>query len=229
MCELLGMFFAHCWHKFRITFKIQFRLHFMSFMSIRPSFVFWCIQFRVTLWLESAVQSADSNKLSHACVIFSTCIKVGLSAWLLDIIVYRANINIWPPVSRIDSYALSEHLQLHWTHFTLGTLLGSDSRNLWHRIGMNQLLSYLAWCIVKNVWSIKNKEIKIFKLELRPPETVCVNALDDFQLKVEWTAAVNQSESSFVIEWYPIQDDTVAGLSWKILNGSEKSFIITGV
>ncbi|XP_034170468.2 interleukin-31 receptor subunit alpha isoform X2 [Pangasianodon hypophthalmus] len=65
--------------------------------------------------------------------------------------------------------------------------------------------------------------------ELRPPESITVNALDDFRLKVEWTATVNQSEASFVIEWFPIPDTTVVGLNWKILNGSEKSFIIAGV
>ncbi|KAF5889812.1 interleukin-31 receptor subunit alpha-like, partial [Clarias magur] len=65
--------------------------------------------------------------------------------------------------------------------------------------------------------------------ELGPPENISVNALDDFQLEVEWTAAVKQSESSFVVEWFAIPDTTVVGLSWMILKGSAKSFIITGV
>ncbi|XP_046733162.1 interleukin-31 receptor subunit alpha isoform X2 [Silurus meridionalis] len=65
--------------------------------------------------------------------------------------------------------------------------------------------------------------------ELQPPESISVNSLDDFQLKVEWTATVRQSDSSFVVEWFPIPNNTVAGLHWKILNSTEKSFIITGV
>ncbi|KAK3513714.1 hypothetical protein QTP70_028764 [Hemibagrus guttatus] len=65
--------------------------------------------------------------------------------------------------------------------------------------------------------------------ELRPPESISVKALDDFQLKVEWKVMVNQSESSYVVEWFPIPDTTVVGLHWKILNGFETSFIITGV
>ncbi|XP_060762210.1 interleukin-31 receptor subunit alpha isoform X2 [Neoarius graeffei] len=65
--------------------------------------------------------------------------------------------------------------------------------------------------------------------ELQAPESISFNALDDFQLKVEWTATANQSESRFVVEWFPIPNTTVVGLYWKILNGSEKSFIITGV
>lgn len=71
--------------------------------------------------------------------------------------------------------------------------------------------------------------INIFKIELRLPESIRVNALDDFQLKVEWKAMVNQSESSYVVEWFPIPNTTVAGLHWKILSGFETSFIITGV
>lgn len=69
----------------------------------------------------------------------------------------------------------------------------------------------------------------IFKIELGPPENISVVALDDFELEVEWTATVKQSESSFVVEWFPIPDTTVVGLSWRILKGSAKSFIITGV
>ncbi|XP_035384360.1 interleukin-31 receptor subunit alpha isoform X2 [Electrophorus electricus] len=62
---------------------------------------------------------------------------------------------------------------------------------------------------------------------LPSPVSISVNALDDFQLKVEWTAAVNQSDTSFVIEWFPITDNTFGGAYWKRLNGSARSFIIT--
>ncbi|XP_017350452.2 interleukin-31 receptor subunit alpha [Ictalurus punctatus] len=65
--------------------------------------------------------------------------------------------------------------------------------------------------------------------ELQPPASIRVYALDDFQLKVQWTATVKQSESSFVVEWFPVPDTTVVDLDWRIVNGSEKSFIITGV
>ncbi|XP_072525345.1 interleukin-6 receptor subunit beta [Salminus brasiliensis] len=61
---------------------------------------------------------------------------------------------------------------------------------------------------------------------LPPPVDLSVTKLDDFQLKVEWKAAVYQSEASFVVEWYPIPDNTASGLHWKILNGSARSFII---
>ncbi|TSP09136.1 Interleukin-6 receptor subunit beta [Bagarius yarrelli] len=63
--------------------------------------------------------------------------------------------------------------------------------------------------------------------ELPAPEGISVNVLDDFQLKVEWKATVNQSESSFVVEWFPVPNTTAVGLYWKILKGSETSFIIT--
>ncbi|XP_047662616.1 interleukin-31 receptor subunit alpha isoform X3 [Tachysurus fulvidraco] len=66
-------------------------------------------------------------------------------------------------------------------------------------------------------------------VELQPPESISVNALDDFQLKVEWKALVNQSESSYVVEWFPIPETSAVGLRWKILNGFETSFIITGI
>ncbi|XP_022534671.2 interleukin-31 receptor subunit alpha isoform X1 [Astyanax mexicanus] len=60
-----------------------------------------------------------------------------------------------------------------------------------------------------------------------PPLNLTVTSLADYQLKVEWTAAVHQSEASFVVEWYPIPDNTAKGLHWEILNGSARSFIIT--
>lgn len=71
--------------------------------------------------------------------------------------------------------------------------------------------------------------INIFNLELQPPESMSVYALNDSQLKVEWAETVNHSQSSFVVEWFPIPNTAAVDLSWKILNGSENSFIIEGV
>ncbi|XP_066508960.1 interleukin-31 receptor subunit alpha-like [Hoplias malabaricus] len=62
---------------------------------------------------------------------------------------------------------------------------------------------------------------------LGTPIDVRVTPLDDLQLRVEWTATVDQSEASFVVEWFPIPNNTANALYWKILNGSAKSFNIT--
>ncbi|XP_036411969.1 interleukin-31 receptor subunit alpha isoform X1 [Colossoma macropomum] len=61
---------------------------------------------------------------------------------------------------------------------------------------------------------------------LPPPADIRVTPLDDFQLKVDWTAAVDQSEASFVVEWFPIPNNTADDLYWKILNGSARSFVV---
>ncbi|KAL6467983.1 hypothetical protein MHYP_G00236600 [Metynnis hypsauchen] len=61
---------------------------------------------------------------------------------------------------------------------------------------------------------------------LPPLPDISVTPLDDFQLKVDWTAAVDQSEASFVVEWFPIPNNTADSLYWKILNGSARSFIV---
>ncbi|XP_076837372.1 interleukin-6 receptor subunit beta isoform X2 [Brachyhypopomus gauderio] len=62
---------------------------------------------------------------------------------------------------------------------------------------------------------------------LPPPVSISATALDDFQLKVEWTATVNQSDTSFVLEWLPIMESTFDGVYWEKLNGSARSYIIT--
>lgn len=65
-------------------------------------------------------------------------------------------------------------------------------------------------------------------LVIPPPVDISVIPLGDYQLKVDWTVAVDQSETLFVVEWFPIPNNTADGLYWKILNGSSRSLVITG-
>ncbi|KAI4880625.1 hypothetical protein NFI96_021166, partial [Prochilodus magdalenae] len=62
---------------------------------------------------------------------------------------------------------------------------------------------------------------------LPPPLDISVTPLEDFQLKVNWTAALEQSGASFVVQWFAIPDNTAGGIYWKILNESSRSFILT--
>ncbi|CAM4586954.1 unnamed protein product [Leuciscus chuanchicus] len=65
--------------------------------------------------------------------------------------------------------------------------------------------------------------------ELPPPQSISVTPLDDTRLKVEWTAALNQSESGFVLQWSSVPGSGPASLHWEQMNKTARSFNLTGL
>ncbi|XP_077078521.1 interleukin-6 receptor subunit beta isoform X1 [Siphateles boraxobius] len=65
--------------------------------------------------------------------------------------------------------------------------------------------------------------------ELPPPQNFSVTPLDDTRLKVEWTAALNQSESGFVLQWSSLPHGGPASLHWEHMNKTTRSFNLTGL
>ncbi|XP_016352793.1 interleukin-6 receptor subunit beta-like [Sinocyclocheilus anshuiensis] len=65
--------------------------------------------------------------------------------------------------------------------------------------------------------------------ELPPPQIISVTPLDDTQIKVEWTAALNQSESGFVVQWTSMPYSEPTSLHWEHMNETARSFILTGL
>ncbi|XP_051990466.1 interleukin-6 receptor subunit beta [Xyrauchen texanus] len=65
--------------------------------------------------------------------------------------------------------------------------------------------------------------------ELPAPQNVSVMQLDDTQLKVEWAAPMNQSETGFVLQWIPIPHNRMTHLHFEHLDETPRSFIISGL
>ncbi|KAK9980236.1 hypothetical protein ABG768_013614 [Culter alburnus] len=65
--------------------------------------------------------------------------------------------------------------------------------------------------------------------ELPPPQITRVTPLDDTRLKVEWTSALNQSESGFVLQWSSVPYSGPTSLHWEHVNKTARSFILTGL
>lgn len=65
--------------------------------------------------------------------------------------------------------------------------------------------------------------------ELPSPQSISVTPLDDTRLKVEWTAALNQSESGFVLQWSSVPRSGPASLHWEQMNKTARSFNLTGL
>ncbi|XP_052390244.1 interleukin-6 receptor subunit beta isoform X1 [Carassius gibelio] len=62
-----------------------------------------------------------------------------------------------------------------------------------------------------------------------PPRIISVTPLDDTQIKVEWRAAPNQSESGFVVQWTSVPYIEPTSLHWEHMNETARSFILTGL
>ncbi|XP_018941822.2 interleukin-6 receptor subunit beta-like isoform X3 [Cyprinus carpio] len=65
--------------------------------------------------------------------------------------------------------------------------------------------------------------------ELPPAQILSVTPLDNTQIKVEWTAALNQSESGFVVQWTSVPYIKPTSLHWEHMNENARSFILTGL
>ncbi|XP_052403833.1 interleukin-6 receptor subunit beta isoform X2 [Carassius gibelio] len=65
--------------------------------------------------------------------------------------------------------------------------------------------------------------------ELPPPQAISVTRLDDTRLVVEWTAALSQSESGFVVQWASVPYTEPTSLDWEHINETARSFIVSGL
>lgn len=65
--------------------------------------------------------------------------------------------------------------------------------------------------------------------ELPPPQAISITPLDNTRLTVEWTAALNQSESSFVVQWTSLPYREPTSLHWEHINETARNFIVTGL
>ncbi|XP_073787490.1 interleukin-6 receptor subunit beta isoform X1 [Danio rerio] len=65
--------------------------------------------------------------------------------------------------------------------------------------------------------------------ELPPPQNISVTPLDETQLKVEWTASLNQSESGFMLQWTSVPHIGPSDLYWEPFNETARSFVVTGL
>ncbi|XP_016374762.1 interleukin-6 receptor subunit beta-like isoform X3 [Sinocyclocheilus rhinocerous] len=65
--------------------------------------------------------------------------------------------------------------------------------------------------------------------ELPPPQAISVTPLDDTRLTVEWTAALNQSERGFVVQWTSVPYSEPTSLHWEHINETARSFVVTGL
>ncbi|XP_069008720.1 LOW QUALITY PROTEIN: interleukin-31 receptor subunit alpha [Embiotoca jacksoni] len=65
--------------------------------------------------------------------------------------------------------------------------------------------------------------------EKEPPSLNPITArpLDDRSLEVWWTAPVDPSASSFVVEWFAVREKNSSILHWEKLNGSCRTLVIT--
>ncbi|XP_058652473.1 interleukin-6 receptor subunit beta isoform X2 [Onychostoma macrolepis] len=65
--------------------------------------------------------------------------------------------------------------------------------------------------------------------ELPPPQAISVTPLDNTRMTVEWTAALNQSESGFVVQWTSLPYSEATSLHWEHINETARSFTVTGL
>ncbi|XP_042292673.1 interleukin-31 receptor subunit alpha [Thunnus maccoyii] len=67
----------------------------------------------------------------------------------------------------------------------------------------------------------------VSETEPPPPSQIIVNPLDDNNLDVRWTAPVDQSVSSYVVEWFAVRDKNSSILHWESLDSSSRVLVIT--
>ncbi|XP_030298929.1 interleukin-31 receptor subunit alpha isoform X2 [Sparus aurata] len=63
--------------------------------------------------------------------------------------------------------------------------------------------------------------------ETQLPMNITATPLSDSSLDVRWTAPADRATGGFVVEWFPVTDQTSSALHWERLNSSCRALVIT--
>ncbi|XP_039531358.1 interleukin-6 receptor subunit beta isoform X2 [Pimephales promelas] len=136
----------------------------------------------------------------------------------------------WPEINGVVlSYSVSCHSELDSSQWTCGALNASRSSCV---LAVSTDPCHCKLTATNSAGTSPPAHIYIpadTDAELPPPQNFSVTPLDGTRLKVEWTAALNQSESGFVLQWSSVPHSGPASLHWEHMNKTARSFNLTGL
>ncbi|KAK2900454.1 hypothetical protein Q8A67_008569 [Cirrhinus molitorella] len=136
----------------------------------------------------------------------------------------------WPEVSGVVlSYSASCHSDLDSSQWTCGSINASRRFCI---LTISDDPCHCSLTATNSAGTSPPAHISIpahMDTKFPPPQTISATPLDDTRLKVEWTVALNQSESGFVVQWTAVPYTEPDSLHWEHMNKTARGFILTGL